>query len=171
MVISLSKKIPKESFFYPNLEGGGSGFTSSPIFIELGGVTKIVPHTKKEVINIKKPKTKSRRLANASDVFDNNVLDLKRGVDELVINGWLDDDATNTAWEKYWHLRAMVVSGGPLNNLIVDNLTFDTTTQQCFLNDVSGTLNPNDAGDIHVSAGKDIARIEITLTFLMGDER
>ncbi len=162
MAILIRKTIPSSSDYYT---------TGGDITITLSGAYSIIPHFKKQLIKIKKPKTKSRQAASPSDKFDNQVVDLKKGTDEIVIRGWLEDDTTSTAWEKLWQLRAMVSTGGALTNLTIDNIIFSSSTQQAFLEEVTGTINADDSGEINVSAGKDIARIDVALNFFIGDAR
>jgi len=162
MAISVRKTIPATSDFYTT--GGDKTIT-------LAGVTKIMPHTKKELIKINRRKTKARQTSENTDKFDNQVVDLKNGTDEIVINGWLEDDSSDTAWEKYWMLRAMVARGGPLTSFVLENITFSSSTQEAFLEDVAGIIKADDTGAINVSAGTDVARIEVTLTIFIGDER
>lgn len=162
MAISVQKTIPASSDFYTT--GGDQTVT-------LAGATKIIVHSKKNLIKINRRKNKSRQTSEDTDKFDNQVVDLKNGTDEIVINGWLEDDATDTAWEKFWRLRAMVSRGGPLTNLTIEDIQFKGSTQEAFLEDVSGTINADDTGSINVSQGNGIARIELVLSFFIGDER
>lgn len=162
MVISLRKTIPSTSNFYTT--GGDQTIT-------LAGTTKIVTHTKKDLIKVNKRKNKARQISEDSDEFDNKVVDLKNGTDEIIINGWIEDDDADTAWEKYWRLRAMVSKGGPLTNLTIENIEFKSTTQEAFLEDISGIINADDTGSINVNKGDGTARIELTLKFFIGDER
>jgi len=162
MAISVRKTIPASSSFYTI--GGDQ-------IVTLAGVGSIIIHSKKDLIKIRKGKTKLRQTSENSDKFDNSVVDLKRGTDEIVIKGWIEDDATDTAWEKYWRLRAMCSRGGPLTSLIIENIQFTSSTQEAFLEDIVGTIKPDDSGVINTSAGAGIARIDVALSFFIGDER
>ena len=162
MVISVQKTIPATSDYYTT--GGDQTIT-------LAGTTKILLHTKKALIKINRRKNKSRQNSEDSDEFDNKVVDLKNGTDEVVIHGWIEDDDTDTAWEKYWRLRAMASRGGPVTNLIIENIEFKSATQQAFLEDVAGTIVADDTGVINTTRGNGVARIELVLSFFIGDER
>ena len=162
MAISIQMTIPSSSDYYTT--GGDQTIT-------LAGVEEIVIHSKKELIKVQKAKSKTRADATDSDKFDNSVVDLKQGVDEIVIKGWLEDDGTTTAWEKLWRLRAMISRGGPLTNLTIDNLQFKTATQEAFLEEITGTVQANDTGAINSSFAAGIARINVSLKFFIGDER
>ena len=162
MAISVQKTIPSSSNFYTT--GGDQTIT-------LAGTTKIIVHTKKSLIKINRRKNKSRQISEDTDEFDNKVVDLKNGTDDIVIQGWIEDDSADTAWEKFWRLRAMTARGGPLTNLTIENIQFKSATQQAFLEDVAGTIIGDDTGSINVSRGDGVARIELVLTFFIGDER
>ena len=162
MAISVQKTIPTSSSFYTT--GGDQTIT-------LAGVNKIIVHSKKELIKVKKPKTKSRQTSENSDEFDNQVIDLKKGTDEIVISGWLEDDSSDSAWEKFWRLRAMCSRGGSLTNLTIDNIEFTSATQEAFLEDITGTAKADDSGALNSNAADDRARIELILNFFIGDER
>jgi len=162
MAISIQKTIPSSSNFYTT--GGDQTVT-------LAGVESIIIHSKKDLIKVRKPKTKSRQSSEDSDEFDNSVVDLKKGTDEIVIRGWLEDDSTDSAWEKFWRLRAMCSRGGALTNLTIDNIEFKSSTQEAFLEDVVGTVKSDDSGALNTNKADDRARIEISLSFFIGDER
>lgn len=162
MVISLQKTIPESSNLYT---------TGGDQIITLAGTTKIIIHTKKDLIKINRRKNKARQESEDSDEFDNMVVDLKKGTDDIVINGWIEDDDTDTAWEKFFRLRAMVTKGGPLTNLIIENIEFNSTTQEAFLEDMAGTIIADDTGSINTKKSDGTARIEVVLNFFIGDER
>lgn len=161
MAISVQKTIPSSNWY------SGSGDTT----ITLHGVTRLTIHSKKEMIPIKKPKTKSRQDSENSDEFDNSIVDLKKGVDEITIGGWLEDDSSESAWNKAWKLRAMCSRGGPLTNLTIDDVQFSSSTQECFLENVTCTVNADDSGALNTNKSDDRARVEVELKFLVGDER
>ena len=171
MVISISKKIPKSSSFYPDIDGGGTGLTANPVTITLNGVSKVIVHSKKVLIKIVRRQNKNKQAGTtASDQNDTKVIDLKNGTDDIKINGWIED-ATDTAWETFWKLRAMCTSGGSLYNLTIENIEFKNETQEAFLEDIVQTFISDDTGVINVNKGSQIARIEVVLTFFIGDER
>ncbi len=162
MVVSIRKTIPTSSNFYT---------TGGDQTISLDGTTKIILHTNKSLIKINRRKNKTRQASENSDEFDNKVVDLKNGADDIVINGWIEDDSVDTAWEKYWRLRAMCSRGGKLTNLTIENIEFKDTTQQAFLEDITGTFIADDTGSINILKDDGVARIELTLTFYIGNER
>ena len=162
MAVSLTKTIPATSNFYTT--GGAQTVT-------LTGVNRLIIHSKKDMIKILKPKSKSTQTTADSDEFDNLVVDLKRGTDEIKIGGILEDDATDTAWEKFWRLRAMCSRGGPLTNLTIDNIQFTSSTQEAFLEEITGNITSDDTGGLNTTQGEGIGRIEIDLTIFIGDER
>ena len=162
MAISVQKTIPASSDYYAT--GGDQTIT-------LAGTTKVILHTKKALIKINRRKTKARQTSEDTDEFDNKVLDLKNGSDDIVIHGWIEDDSNDTAWEKYWRLRAMSSKGGPLTNLTIENIEFKSATQEAFLEDVVGTIIADDTGSINITKSDGVARIELVLSFFIGDER
>lgn len=162
MAISLRKTIPSSSNYYTT--GGDQTIT-------ITGVNKIIVHSKKDLIKVRKAKSKSRATSENSDEFDNSIVDLKKGTDEIVISGWLDDDTSDTAWEKFWRLRAMCSRGGPLTNLTIDNIQFKSDTQEAFLEDITGNINSDDTGALNSNKGNGIGRIEVSLQIFVGDER
>ncbi len=162
MVISVRMTIPASSNLYTT--GGDQTIT-------LAGVENIVVHSKKTLIKINKAKTKKRQDSEDSDVFDNSVVDLKKGTDEIIIKGWIEDDGVDTAWEKFWRLRAMCSRGGPLTNLTIENIQFNSDTQEAFLEDITATVKADDTGAINSSFAAGTARIEVSIVFYLGDER
>lgn len=162
MAITLRKTIPSSSSYYTT--GGDQSIT-------LNGSYRLVINSKKEPIVIKIPKTKSRQISEPSDKFDVYVVDLKKGKDTFTISAQLEDDNTDTAWTKFWRLRAMNTTGGPLTSLVIDNLTFDVSSQQAFLEDITGIVVSDDTGELNVNKGNGIARIDVTMIFSIGQER
>jgi len=230
--ISFAKTIPTSSDYYSY---GGA------ILINFSGVTSIIPHFKKNLIKIQKPKSKSRQAATPSDKFDNNIVDLKRGTDEITVRGWLDDDqydgtATSggssqlldtgaawtvgehngatleiisgtgsgqsktvtlntptlltvssswatepdntsvykiikTAWTKLWQIRAMCSTGGALTTFTIGDISFSSSTQEAFIEELTGNINPDDTGEIYTNSGDGIVRIDISMNFFIGDAR
>lgn len=169
MAISLTKTIPASSSFSGYSSGGSTTIT-------LRGVIEIIMHTKKEMIKINTRKSKNTEAAAPSDTFPNKVVDLKNGTDEIVIRGWLEDDASLSAWEKFWKIRAMCVAGsdtgkGALASLVIDDITFNSSSQEAFLEDVVATIPSTDSGTLNTNNADDRARIEIALSFFIGAER
>lgn len=232
MVTSVRKTIPDTSDFY----GTGGDQT-----IVINGTYEVITHSKKDLIKFNRRKSKSRQASSPSDIFDNQVIDLKNGVDEIVLRCWLEDDndggnatagasttmtnsgaswevnqytgatvsiisgtgsgqsktivsntstvltvdsswstnpdatsvyeITQTAWEKYWRLRAMLSTGGALTSFILENITFSSSTQEAFLEDITGNIKGNDTGVINESAGDGVARMDVGLSFFIGDAR
>jgi len=162
MVISVRSTIPASSSFYST--GGDQTIT-------IAGANEVVVHTRKDLIKIQKQKSEATADKEDSDQFDNSVVDTKKGADEIIIKGWLEDDSSDSAWEKFWRLRAMCSRGGPVTNLTVDNIQFKSDTQEAFLEDVLGTVNPDDSGTLNVNKTDDRARVQVALTFFIGDER
>jgi len=162
MAISVQSTIPASSDFYS---------TGGDVTITLAGIQEVMVHSKKDLIKIKKAKTEARQDSEDSDKFDNSILDLKMGTDEVVIKGWLTDDSVSSAWEKFWQLRAMCSRGGPITNLTIDNIEFKSVTQEAFLEDVSGTAKADDSGALNTNKLDDRARVEVALSFFIGDER
>ena len=162
MAVSLQMTIPTSSDFYT---------TGGDVTVTLEGVEDVIVHSKKDLIKIKKAKTTSRQDSEDTDQFDNSVVDLKRGTDEVVIKGWLSDNSTSTAWEKFWQLRAMVSRGGPLTNLTIENIQYKSDTQEAYLEDIVGTIKADDTGSINVAQTNGTARVEVVLSCFIGDER
>jgi hypothetical protein len=162
MAITMQKTIPGTSNFYT---------TGGDITITLSGVEEVTFHSKKTMIKISRPKTPSRQILENSDEFDNKVLDLKQGTDVINIKGWIEDDSTETAWNKAWKIRAMCSRGGPLTNLTIDNIQFTSATQQAFLEDIAFTAKADDTGALNTAQADGIARVSVQLNFFIGDER
>jgi hypothetical protein len=230
--VYFSKTIPTSSDYY-----GYGGLVT----INFAGIYSLTPHFKKSLIKVQKPKSKSRQSSSPSDKFDNNIIDLKKGTDEISVRGWLEDEnysgtataggattltdsgaswivnqytgatitilsgtgsgqsrtvASNTstvitissawsvnpnstsvyliqktAWTKFWQARAMISTGGSLTGLTIGNITFSSSTQEAFMEELTGNINPDDTGGINVNFGKDIARIDISINFFIGDAR
>jgi len=176
--VTLVKDVPASNYY----TGGAATKT-----ITLNGVTAMIWNIKKSIIKIHRKKNKNNRTTgdNFNDVPDNKVLDLKNGDETLVIRGWLEDDATDTAWKKAMWLRAMNTSGGPLTTLTIGEsgdaappkLVFSGSSgaddlQHAFIEDLTLTIKADDTGAItQASPSKDVARIEVALTIYFGKER
>jgi len=162
MAVSVQMTVPASSDWYT---------TGGDITIPLAGIDQVTIHSKKDLIKVSKAKSESRQDSEDSDKFDNSVVDLKQGVDDIIIKGWLEDDSTSSAWEKFWQLRAMCSRGGPLTNLTIDNIEFDSDTQEAYLVDVLGVAKADDSGALNTNKLDDRARVEVALSFFIGDER
>jgi len=167
MAISVQKTIPDSDWYPDSLTGSQT--------ITLAGVNKIIMNTKKSLIKIKIPQSAATQAGDPSDKGKNFVKDLKRIEDTMKINGWLIDTTDSSAWEQAWMLRGMSASGGPVASLIVDNLTFSSGTQEAFLEEVNFISHPLRAQSLDIadtsSGSMNVARVEIGLTFYLGDER
>lgn len=165
MTITVTKTIP-ESDWYTD-----TGSTT----ITLAGVNSIIMNTKKSLIKIPVPQSKATQDASPSDKGKNYVKDLQKIEDTMKIRGWLVDQTDSSAWQQAWQLRAMSARGGPVTSLIVDNLTFSDATQEAFLEEVNFITHPARTLGLDISetssASTAKARVEIDLTFYLGDER
>lgn len=167
MAITVQKTIPASDWYPDSLTGSQT--------ITLAGVNAVTMNTKKSLIKIQIPQSAATIASNPTDKAKNFVKDLKRIEDTMKINGWLIDTTDSSAWEKAWMLRSMASSGGPVTSLIVDNLTFSSGTQEAFLEEVNTLTHPLRAQGLDIadtsSGSIDIARVEVDLTFYLGDER
>jgi len=165
MVISVNKSIPASDWY------SGTGSTT----VTLSGANAIIVNSKKSLIKIQIPQSDASQASSPSDKGKNYVKDLKKVEDTIKIKGWLEDDASSSAWTKAWKLRGMSSSGGPLNSLIIEDLTFGTGSQQAFLEEVSFIAHPLRAKGLTInntsSASVGVARIEVDLSFYLGDAR
>ena len=123
MVITIRKTIPSSDWYL------GSGNTT----INLADVSEITINTKNTLRIIRRLESLSTQSSLDSDKSRNTILDLKNITDTLKIRGWVIDDASETAWNKAWKLRAMCTTGqGALTSLIIENVVFDSSTQEVF---------------------------------------
>ena len=166
MAITIRKTIPKTSTF-----GGYSTLADGDVTITLLGVESFTGHSKKSLMKVGLPKSPNKWKSNLTDVFDYTVIDLMKGTDEIVMKCYIEDDEATTAWEKVWQLRAMCVSGGPLTSLIMDNITYSSSTVTAYLEDISWTKNADDTGVLNELAGDGVSRIELSLSFFIGAAR
>jgi hypothetical protein len=167
MVISFScSALPSSSWY----TGTGSSV------ISLAGVTEIISNTKKSLIKIQIPQSSGSYTSTLTDRGKNYVKDLKRVEDTIKIRGWLIDTTASSAWNQAWQLRGMAAKGGPIDLFTIENITFNTSSQQAFLEEVNFIakssesqplgLRINETGSI-----KGLARIEIDLQVYLGDNR
>jgi hypothetical protein len=165
--ITIQKTIPESNWYT------GSGDTTITLTSE-----DITVNCKKTLIKTPIPSSSSRQETHASDIAQGYVIDLKRVEDTITIRATLADDATQTAWNKAWKLRAMCSSGssggdkGALTNLTIDNIQFKSATQRAFLESV--TINTKPSGitsPLNISAGPGIVRLDVNLVFYVGDPK
>jgi hypothetical protein len=173
--ILLQKTLPTSNLYT------GSGVT----IILLSNFDKMVITSKSEPIKIQLPKTKKSQNTIITDLPNNMVIDLKKITQTITLSGWLEDDATETAWNKYWKLIAMQTRGGPLTQLTIGSAApqyfpsgaysgspkFPTNTPQAFLTSVTGEIISDDTGDITASHSAKPARIRVDLEIYLGYER
>ena len=175
--VTLVKDVPASNYY----TGGAATKT-----ITLNGVTAMIWNIKKSIIKIHRKKNKNNRTTgdNFNDVPDNKVLDLKNGDETLVIRGWLEDDATDTAWAKVWMIRAMITQGGPIMRLTIGDKQFRSSddssgvTRSPFMESLVWSLGPSGIPNIHTTvytAGNtgshNIARIHVDLTFVLNENQ
>jgi len=164
MAIQVTQTLPSSDWY------SGSGVTT----INLADVSNITINTKKSLIKIQLPESKSTQEANPSDKGRSYIKDLKKIEDTIKIRGWVIDETGETAWNKAWKLRAMAASGGPVTNLTIENVEFKSATQQAFLEactiiakPLKTTFNKN----LNEVSKQGIARLEVDLDFFVGNER
>ena len=137
-------------------------------------------NTKRTMIKISVPKTSG----NVTQTPDYRIYDFKRVSEDVNIGGWLEDDATETAWNKFWKLRAVVSRGGKLNTFSFLTsgsaiLTFpEALTAPSYygwLEDITANMDPTD--DIGLgtrsytsSPYAGVARIRVKLTVTFGKQ-
>ncbi len=165
MTITVNKTIPSSSWYTD----------TGSVTIALSGVNNIIVNSKKSLIKIQVPQASSTQDTTPTDMGKNYVKDLKKVEDTIKIRGWLIDQTDSSAWQQAWQLRAMSARGGPVNSLIIENLTFDTSSQQAFLEEVNFIAHPLRTKALRInetsSSSVDVARIEVDLTFYLGDKR
>ncbi len=163
--ITVTKTIPSSDWYTD------TGSTT----ISLVGVSNITMNTKKDLIKTKIPQSKSSQDSSPTDKGKNFVKDLKRVEDTLKMTGWLVDQTDSSAWQQAWQLRAMCARGGPVDSLVIENLTFSSATQEAFLEEVNFIAHPLRTHGLEIdetsSASIDLARLEVDLSFYLGDER
>ncbi len=163
MAISIKKTIPASDWYTD------TGSTT----ISLIGVNNIIVNSKKALIKIQQQQSEESQAANPSDKGLNEVVDLKKVEDAIKIRGWLVDQADSSAWQQAWQLRAMCTSGGPIETLTIEDLSFGTGSQEVFLEEVSFIAHPLRAKGLTIdqtsSDSIDVARIEVDLAFYLGD--
>jgi hypothetical protein len=156
----------------------GSGITT----INLKNFDNMVINSKKSLVKVQRPKTKTSQNSTTTDEADNQVIDLKKLEQVIHFSGWLEDDSSETAWNKLWKLIAMQTRGGALTSLTIGtsvpqvfpNATpavYPTTTPQAFVETVTGNITSDDTGDITASHSAKPARIKVDLDIYLGYER
>ena len=163
--VSLRKTIPTTS----SLGSGAFDTGGNSKYIELTGVTDIRWETSKTLIPIPFLQAKY----DGTDGSNTMTIDLKNLSEKLTITGWLEDDDTETAWEKAWMLRAMEVTGGPINVLtvgkpVVKDIWFNSSTITANLERVSWNYKPHDT---EITSQEGVAKIEITLVFTIANTK
>ena len=180
-VITLVKYLPT-SLYYSGSAGNQT--------ISLVGVNNITINSKKLLTKIQIPKTKSNQESTTTmtDQANNQVIDLKKLEQVIKFTGWLEDDDTETAWNKFWKLVGMQSKGGPLYSLTIGtsdplifptsngstvstNPVYPTTTSQAFIESITGIVESDDTGDITASHAAKPARIKVDLDIYLGYER
>lgn len=164
MAITVTKTLTSSDWYT------GTGSTT----ITLADVQTIDINSKKSLIKIQLPESSATQAGSPSDKGRNFIKDLKKVEDVVRIKGWITDNAGETAWNKAWKLRAMESSGGPVDNLTIENVVFSSATQQAFLERVffsAKPLKPTYNKNLNEVAKEGLARIEVDLTFFIGDER
>jgi hypothetical protein len=162
--ITLVKDLPTSDYY------SGSGTTT----ISLQAI-EFIMNTKKTLQKIVNKKNKSRQNSSPTDQPVNKVVDLQSVEETIVIRAWLDDDETESAWNKAWKLRAMCTRGGPLTSLTIGTATplvfgsGDVTG--VFLEENTFSFKSDDTGDITASHSAKPARIEVSFGFYLGEER
>ena len=159
--ISIQKTIPASSSWYTT--GGDTTIT-------LHGIEEGNMNIKKSLIKIKRPITKSKQSSIPSDDPTNYMIDLKRIEETIRIRGWLADDATDSAWEKMWKIRAMINTGGALTALVIGDKTFNSSTIQANLEEFTWIIEPSDT-EIQTTTGQDIVRLKIEIIIYLGNEK
>jgi len=164
--VSLRKTIPTTS----SLGSGAFDTGGNNKFIELTGVTDIRWETSKTLIPIPFLQAKY----DGTDGSNTMTIDLKNLSEKLTITGWLEDDDTETAWQKAWMLRAMEVVGGPLKYLAIgpgaypNVLLFHSGTISAYLERVSWNYKSHDTP---ITSQPGIGKIEITLVFTIANNK
>jgi hypothetical protein len=142
----------------------------------------MIINSKKALIKVQRPKTKSNQNSTTTDQSDNQVIDLKKLEQVIKFTGWLDDDATESAWNKFWKLVAMQTRGGALTSLTIGTSVpqifpssspaiYPTTTPQAFIESVTGNIASDDTGDITALHPAKPVRIRVDLDIYLGYER
>lgn len=165
--IKITKTLPASSFYT------GSGVTEIVYTAD-----SITFNTKKALTNTKVAQSPYTQTSFKSDIQTSYITDLKRIDDNIKLQGYLADDDAETAWNKYWKLRAMCSAGnidgdgGAVTKLEINNILFDASTTRAFLEEVTGTVAPSGgANNLSDNAGNGVARVSCSLTFVLGTPR
>lgn len=166
MTITITKVLPTSSW-YPS---------TGSVTITLSGVNSITVNSKKSLTKVQVPQSSTTYGGTASsDRGLNWVKDLKKIEDTIKLKGWLIDTTASSAWTQAWRLRGMESSGGPVNSLIIEDLTFGTGSQQAFLEQINFIAHPNRTQGLRInetsSKSVGVARIEVDCDFYLGDAR
>ena len=172
IVITLVKTLPASLMY------SGSGVTT----ITLSNFDNMIINSKKLLVKVQRLKTKNTQNTTTNDQSDNQVIDLKRLEQVIKFTGWLEDDTTQTAWNKFWKLVAMQTRGGALTSLTIGTSVplvfpsttpaiYPTTTPEAFIESVTGNITSDDTGDITASHAAKPARIKVDLDIYLGYAR
>lgn len=187
MSIVLTKTIRQKGLGYSI--GAGTTATAS-IVITLSGMEEASIGSKKDV----QPKPIPQDWQSSTDdKITFYFIDLKKVDEQISLRGWLEDTPVNdssitvggtpetnavTAWEKFFVLRSMQTSGGRLTSLQLGGITFNASTVSDIyypgvtLVECNAIIPANDTGDIQTAydSSGEIARLQVTLVFLLGDD-
>lgn len=159
--VVLVKTIPSSSLLYT----GGGATTITLLASDITG------NIDKRLIKVNIPRTKNKQNTDNTDIQKATVVDLQRIEDTIVIRGWLEDDNTETAWNKLWKLRAMQTRGGQLTSVTIANVVFNDTTLPAHIEKLTWTLKSDDTSEINVAQASGTARIEVNITLYLGADR
>lgn len=98
----------------------------------------------------------------------------------LTISGtWGDDEILAgedyeiiyPAWTKFWKLRAMCITGGPLTSFTWANQVFSTSTNGVFMESITGNQRSDGTYSIDYAQDEGVARIEVSIDLFLGEVR
>jgi len=158
----LKKNIPSTGFGYT---GGGADTT-----ITINGLQEFAWNTKKTLIKIPFPIDQDTQESDPSVDPNNKVMDLKQISETLVFKGQIEDESGDSAWNKFWKLRAMATTGGELTSLQIGGLTWSSGTIPAFIEAINMTGRSDDTGEISTPL-LGVSRLEVSITFYFGDSR
>ena len=177
-VITITKVLPTSLMYSLTASDISAGYVS----ITLSNFDNMIINSKKSLIKVQRPKTKKTQNTTTSDQSDNQVIDLKRQEQVIKCTGWLEDDASQTAWNKFWKLVAMQTRGGPLRSVTIGTsvpmifpssspAVYPTTTPEAFVESVTANITSDDTGDITANHAAKPARIKVDLDLYLGYSR
>jgi hypothetical protein len=132
-------------------------------------------NSKKAMIKQPAKRSDETQTSEPTDQPDNIVVDLQSIEETLVVRAYLDDDDSETAWNKMWKLRAMSSSGGPLKSLTLGDSSAKIIFGEGgiwdpYLEEVTLIVKADDSGDITVSNKSNEARIEVSFSIYFGNK-